>query len=164
MIAFKTIRWRAEKRKGGATALTRLLPKPDAKALAKSEDDCILSEMTKRVYSAGFAWNVIETTFIGWCSHRSRLACAQSLTHHKTNLRSPPVAAVLWPAAPKSSEPGDPANLGAPRAAMAGKQLQEPVVAGDKFAAAQILRSLDVDPETLRGAAQNTVVRPSIPQ
>ena len=99
MIAFKPIRSRAEKRKGGAKALTRLLPpKPDAKALAKTEDDRIQPEMTKRVYSAGFAWNVIETTFAGWCSHRSRLACAQSLTHHKTNLRSPPVAAVLWQA------------------------------------------------------------------
>jgi 3-methyladenine DNA glycosylase Tag len=58
---FKTIRARAEKRKGGPAALQRLLPKePDPKALARLDDDRILAEMTKRVFSAGFAWSVIE--------------------------------------------------------------------------------------------------------
>ena len=62
MISFKTIRARAEKRKGGPKQLLKLLPgKPDAKALAKLPDDRILAEMTKRVFSAGFAWSVIET-------------------------------------------------------------------------------------------------------
>ena len=57
-IPFKTIRARAEKRKGGPKALLKLLPpKPDPKALAKLDDDRILAEMTKRVFSAGFAWN-----------------------------------------------------------------------------------------------------------
>ena len=61
MIAFQTIRALAEKRKGGAGALARLMPpKPDAKALAKLRDDRVLAEMTKRVFSAGFAWSVIE--------------------------------------------------------------------------------------------------------
>ena len=61
MISFKTIRARAEKRKGGPKGLAKLLPaKPDAKALAKLGDDRILAEMTKRVFSAGFAWSVIE--------------------------------------------------------------------------------------------------------
>jgi 3-methyladenine DNA glycosylase Tag len=61
MISFKTIRARAEKRKGGPKALEKLLPdKADAKALAKLSDDRILAEMTKRVFSAGFAWSVIE--------------------------------------------------------------------------------------------------------
>jgi 3-methyladenine DNA glycosylase Tag len=61
MISFKTIRARAEKRKGGPKALAKLLPlKPDAKALAKLGDDRILAEMTKRVFCAGFAWSVIE--------------------------------------------------------------------------------------------------------
>ena len=61
MISFKTIRARAEKRKGGPKALEKLLPdKPDAKALAKLPDDRILAEMTRRVFSAGFAWSVIE--------------------------------------------------------------------------------------------------------
>jgi 3-methyladenine DNA glycosylase Tag len=60
-IPFKPIRDRAEKRKGGAKALEELLPdKPDMKALAKLADDRILSEMTQRVFSAGFAWSVIE--------------------------------------------------------------------------------------------------------
>jgi 3-methyladenine DNA glycosylase Tag len=60
-IPFKTIRARAEKRKGGPKALQKLLPpKPEPKALAKLGDDRILAEMTKRVFSAGFAWSVIE--------------------------------------------------------------------------------------------------------
>src|SRR6202035_779937 len=53
-IPFKTIRARAEKRKGGP------------KALEKISDDCILSEMTKRVFSAGFAWSVIEAKWPGF--------------------------------------------------------------------------------------------------
>ena len=60
-IPFKPILARAEKRKGGAKALEKLLPnKPDMKALAKLADDRILAEMTQRVFSAGFAWSVIE--------------------------------------------------------------------------------------------------------
>jgi 3-methyladenine DNA glycosylase Tag len=67
MIAFKTIRARAEKRKGGAEALARLIPpKPDPKALSKLRDDRVLAEMTKRVFSAGFAWSVIETKWPGF--------------------------------------------------------------------------------------------------
>jgi 3-methyladenine DNA glycosylase Tag len=67
MTSFKTIRSRAETRKGGPAALKKLLPKaPDAKALAKLADDRVLSEMTKRVFSAGFAWNVIETKWPGF--------------------------------------------------------------------------------------------------
>ena len=61
MISFKTIHARAEKRKGGPKALAKLLPdKPDLKALVKLGDDRILAEMTQRVFSAGFAWSVIE--------------------------------------------------------------------------------------------------------
>lgn len=60
-VPFKAIRARAEKRKGGAAALEKLLPaKPSMKALAKISDDRILAEMTQRVFSAGFAWSVIE--------------------------------------------------------------------------------------------------------
>jgi 3-methyladenine DNA glycosylase Tag len=60
-IPFKTIRARAEKRKGGPKALNKLLPmKPDPKALVKLGDDRVLAEMTRRVFSAGFAWSVIE--------------------------------------------------------------------------------------------------------
>ncbi|MEH2504512.1 3-methyladenine DNA glycosylase Tag [Bradyrhizobium sp. AZCC 1578] len=67
VTAFKTIRARAEKRKGGPKALAKLLPaKPDPKALAKLGDDRILAEMTKRVFCAGFAWSVIESKWLGF--------------------------------------------------------------------------------------------------
>jgi 3-methyladenine DNA glycosylase Tag len=67
VISFDTIRARAEQRKGGAEALRRLLPpKPDAKALAALTDDRVLAEMTKRVFSAGFAWSVIEAKWPGF--------------------------------------------------------------------------------------------------
>ena len=64
---FKTIRARAEKRKGGPKALSKLLPpKPDPKALAKLGDDRVLAEMTRRAFSAGFAWSVIEAKWPGF--------------------------------------------------------------------------------------------------
>jgi 3-methyladenine DNA glycosylase Tag len=67
MTSFKTIRARAEKRKGGPKALARLLPdKPDPKALAKLKDDRALAEMTKRVFCAGFAWSVIDNKWPGF--------------------------------------------------------------------------------------------------
>jgi 3-methyladenine DNA glycosylase Tag len=67
LTSFQTIRARAEKRKGGAEALARLLPpKPDPKALRKLDDDRALAEMTKRIFSAGFAWNVIESKWPGF--------------------------------------------------------------------------------------------------
>jgi 3-methyladenine DNA glycosylase Tag len=67
MTSFKTIRIRAETRKGGPAALEKLLPQaPDAKALARLADDRVLAEMAKRVFSAGFAWNVIETKWPGF--------------------------------------------------------------------------------------------------
>ena len=62
MSSFKTIRTRAEKRKGGPKALEALLPAiPDATSRTKLGDDRALAEMTKRVFCAGFAWSVIET-------------------------------------------------------------------------------------------------------
>ncbi len=67
MTPFKTIRSRAEKRKGGPAGLKKLLPKaPDAKALGKLADDRVLAEMTRRVFSAGFAWSVIEAKWPGF--------------------------------------------------------------------------------------------------
>jgi 3-methyladenine DNA glycosylase Tag len=67
LIAFKIIRARAEKRKGGAEALARLMPpKPDLSALLDLHDDRVLAEMTKRVFSAGFAWSVIESKWPGF--------------------------------------------------------------------------------------------------
>jgi 3-methyladenine DNA glycosylase Tag len=67
LTAFKTIRARAEKRKGGAEALERLLPpEPRLEALIDLSDDRVLAEMTKRVFSAGFAWSVIESKWPGF--------------------------------------------------------------------------------------------------
>jgi len=67
VIPFKTIRARAEKRKGGAEALARLLPpRPNPEDLTKHKDDRVLAEMTKRVFSAGFAWSVIEAKWPGF--------------------------------------------------------------------------------------------------
>ena len=67
MIAFKTIRARAEKRKGGPKALAKLLqPVPDMKVLARLKDDRVLSEMSRRVFSAGFSWSVIEDKWPGF--------------------------------------------------------------------------------------------------
>ena len=67
MTSFKTIRARAETRKGGPKILAKLLPpKPDVKVLAKLGDDRILAEMTRRVFSAGFAWSVIEAKWDGF--------------------------------------------------------------------------------------------------
>jgi 3-methyladenine DNA glycosylase Tag len=62
MIAFKTIRARAARRKGGDKALEALLPKlAGPKALAALKDDRALAEMSKRIFSAGFVWSVIES-------------------------------------------------------------------------------------------------------
>ena len=67
MTSFKTIRARAEKRKGGPRALTKLLPaKPDTKALARLKDDRALAEMARRVFCAGFAWSVIDAKWPGF--------------------------------------------------------------------------------------------------
>lgn len=65
--SFKTIRARAAKRKGGDPALMRLLPRvTDAKQLARLPDRRVLAEMTKRVFSAGFVWRVIESKWPGF--------------------------------------------------------------------------------------------------
>jgi len=67
MTSFDTICARAERRKGGAEALARLLPqRADASSLAALKDDRVLAAMTKRVFSAGFAWSVIEAKWGGF--------------------------------------------------------------------------------------------------
>lgn len=66
-LSFKTIRTRAEQRKGGAAALAKLLPaKPNPKLLLKLRDDRVLAEMAKRVFCAGFAWSVIDAKWPGF--------------------------------------------------------------------------------------------------
>ncbi len=67
MTSFKTIRARAARRKGGEAALAALLPKvANQKALAKLGDDRVLAEMSKRIFSAGFVWSVIEAKWPGF--------------------------------------------------------------------------------------------------
>ncbi len=67
MKHFATIRARAAKRKGGDAELDALLPKvKSAAALARMKDDRLLSDMTKRIFSAGFAWSVIEKKWPGF--------------------------------------------------------------------------------------------------
>jgi len=67
MPSFKPILARAEQRKGGPAALRKLLPAPpNPKILAKLTDDRALAEITKRVFSAGFAWSVIEAKWPGF--------------------------------------------------------------------------------------------------
>jgi len=67
VTSFKAIRARAEKRKGGASALKKLLPPiPDPRSLIELADDRVLAEMARRVFSAGFAWSVIEARWPGF--------------------------------------------------------------------------------------------------
>lgn len=66
-VSFKSIRERAAKRKGGDKVLASLMPKrPDNKALDKLTDDRVLSEMARRVFSAGFVWSVIDQKWPGF--------------------------------------------------------------------------------------------------
>jgi len=61
MTPFAEIRARAERRKGGAEALARLLPPaPAPAALSEIPDDRVLAEMARLVFSAGFARGVID--------------------------------------------------------------------------------------------------------
>ncbi len=67
MTRFAAIRARAAKRKGGDAELVALLPKvKGASALARMKDDRALSDMAKRIFSAGFAWSVIEKKWPGF--------------------------------------------------------------------------------------------------
>ena len=67
MTPFSAIRARAEARKGGPEKLVALMPpKPDREALSRLPDDRALAEMTRRVFSAGFAWSVIAAKWPGF--------------------------------------------------------------------------------------------------
>lgn len=61
MEDFADIEARAADRKGGPAALEALLPDcKSAAELAAIPDDRYLSEITKRVFQAGFVWRVVE--------------------------------------------------------------------------------------------------------
>ena len=99
-VSFKSIRARAEKRKGGAKVLVSLMPKkPNNKALAKLPDDRALSEIACRVFCAGFVWDVIdkkwpgfEEAFLGFNPKRLLFQPAEfweALTADKRIVRNP---------------------------------------------------------------------------
>lgn len=67
MTSFSAVQARAEERKGGPEMLARLVPPaPPKAALIALGDDRILSQMTMRVFSAGFAWSVIAAKWPGF--------------------------------------------------------------------------------------------------
>ncbi|MGE4244672.1 MAG: DNA-3-methyladenine glycosylase I [Parvibaculaceae bacterium] len=67
MPSFAKIRARAAKRKGGEAVLASLLPKPPSQAaLKRLSDDRVLAEMSKRIFSSGFVWSVIENKWPGF--------------------------------------------------------------------------------------------------
>ncbi len=67
VLAFSRIRERAAKRKGGEKVLASLLPKKRSnRNLARLSDDRVLAEMTRRVFSAGFVWSVIDQKWPGF--------------------------------------------------------------------------------------------------
>ena len=67
MKKFKSIQAQAEKRKGGAAQLARLMPTPlTAAKLRKLGDDRYLAQMTRCVFNAGFHWQVITSKWPGF--------------------------------------------------------------------------------------------------
>jgi len=67
MEDFETIWERAAERHGGEAALKkRLMKVKSKKQLSAIPDDRWLSEMTKRVFQAGFVWKVIEAKWEGF--------------------------------------------------------------------------------------------------
>lgn len=67
MLSFEKIRARAAARKGGEETLQSLMPAiPAREQLAGTPDDRILAEMSRRVFSSGFAWTVIEKKWPGF--------------------------------------------------------------------------------------------------
>ena len=66
MEKFATIRERAARRKGGAAALAKLLPKPlSAAALRRQPDDYYLAEMSRAVFRSGFVWKIVDYKWPG---------------------------------------------------------------------------------------------------
>jgi 3-methyladenine DNA glycosylase Tag len=61
MTPFARIEALAAKRKRGAAALAKLLPKPRTRAaLAKTPDEFFLSALAEQIFRAGFVWQIVE--------------------------------------------------------------------------------------------------------
>lgn len=88
MDSYQQIYDRAAEFHGGADALEALLPKPLAPdALKAISDDRWLAEMTKRVFRAGFSWQVIdakwpnfEAAFEGFDPHKNAIKSDDDLS------------------------------------------------------------------------------------
>ena len=81
MKKFSRIQELAEKRKGGASELAKLLVKPSSKArLSKITDDRYLAQMTRCVFNAGFHWRVITSKWPGFEEAFHGFDLAQLLT------------------------------------------------------------------------------------
>lgn len=78
MKTFSALYQQAAARKGGETALEKLIPKPKpASALARIPDDRWLAGMARAIFRAGFNWKIvenkwpgIESAFAGFDPHR----------------------------------------------------------------------------------------------
>jgi len=67
MQTFAEIKARAESRKGGAAALEKLIGGvAKSRDIARLGDDRILSEFSKRIFQAGFNWDVVENKWPGF--------------------------------------------------------------------------------------------------
>ena len=68
MESYEEIRARAEDRKGGAAALEALLADAEEhrRDMGELGDDRLLSEFSKRVFQAGFNWQVVESKWPGF--------------------------------------------------------------------------------------------------
>jgi len=89
MKHFATIRARAAKRKGGDAELNALLPKVKSAQRWPNEGRSVLSDMTKRIFSAGFAWSVIEKS-------GQALRLRSSASSRNACLRSPMSSGSAW--------------------------------------------------------------------
>ncbi len=105
MHTFAHLYARAAERKGGVKKLEALIPRPKSRAaLKRIGDDRWLSEMTKRVFQAGFVWRVVEQkwpaferAFHGFDPHAvaylpeeamDRLISDKNLIRHHTKMRA----------------------------------------------------------------------------
>ncbi|MCP5086971.1 MAG: 3-methyladenine DNA glycosylase [Rhodobacteraceae bacterium] len=93
MKSFASIREAAEARKGGVGALSAILDDYSyARDISKLSDDRVLSELSKRVFQAGFNWKVVENkwdgfeaAFHGFDIGRNALMSDEDLDKHLKN-------------------------------------------------------------------------------
>jgi 3-methyladenine DNA glycosylase Tag len=95
MEKFATIYQRARERRGGESALKKLLPPVrSARALAATGDDRYLSQMARCVFQAGFVWRVVdnkwddfEDVFFGFPPDRILLLSPEQIDRFSQNPR-----------------------------------------------------------------------------